>query len=313
MRSRILGWTNDATFVILCSLRLAVVLLGWWSLIGHGRHGLRHAANRGFGCWSKVCSFAPKSFWSRVAGLSERGKGVPMRSNLSRLFVTTCSLGALVASVGCTSTPPDLGEVGTQVQGEGFPPPGILGCTSNMACTMASMISGEAHIAVINASGEVYAWGMDYSGQIGVGTAGRQSCYHQDYGTGTNCRPSPSKVTLPDVATAITAAVTNTAAIVGSEGQIYVWGGLGASVTNTGTTDRTVPARLLASSAAGDYFKGAEAIASSHGLLFALKKHPINPTVNFAQVWTWTTGYPTRVPVGNSPDDCGDEIGRAHV
>ncbi len=99
--------------------------------------------------------------------------------------------------------------------------------------------TGSEHSLALTDSGDIYSWGSNYYGQLGLGTSG----------SGTN-KDTPQKVTVNGVKfTDIAVGVSHSLALTDT-GVLYSWGvneygqlGLGTSGTDT---NKTTPQRIWA-------------------------------------------------------------------
>jgi alpha-tubulin suppressor-like RCC1 family protein len=99
-------------------------------------------------------------------------------------------------------------------------PQAIVGLPTSIT----DVTAGEAHACALASTGDVYCWGANEYGQLGLGTS--------DY----NAHPSAaSKVALPGAATAIAAAGNAECALV--TGGLWCWGSNNSSQLGLGTED----------------------------------------------------------------------------
>jgi alpha-tubulin suppressor-like RCC1 family protein len=124
-----------------------------------------------------------------------------------------------------------------------------------------AIAGGYYHSLAIGNDGKLYAWGINYSGQLGNGTT-----------TGTNANSNPVLVNLPAGVTPNTiAAGYNHSLATGSDGKLYAWGyNVFGQLGNGTTSDSSTPLTIgiaagsgTASIAAGQYYTlGVVSIAS---------------------------------------------------
>ncbi|MCL2824407.1 MAG: hypothetical protein FWD57_10470, partial [Polyangiaceae bacterium] len=199
--------------------------------------------------------------------------------NKRRVFASVCSVWALAAAVGCTSSPPDVkggvpGDLGKQSQADGTPPDTLKDCESNMQCTMMTVNGGEQHVLAMNNAGELWVWGRGVYGQLGLGDYADKS---------TPTRMPDTSVPLPVVA--VSAGAESSIALAGPTASggpwVYNWG------YDYWYGDRATPNRVLASS--GIPFTGAVAVSAGHYHALILDKD--------MQVWGIGDGYWAGTPL----------------
>jgi alpha-tubulin suppressor-like RCC1 family protein/formylglycine-generating enzyme required for sulfatase activity len=152
-----------------------------------------------------------------------------------------------------------LGYTTDPAQGGIATPTPVLGLTSGVS----TIAAGWSHSLAIK-DGIVYAWGYNFSGQLGDGTSG-------------NSRNTPVPVMgLPGEVTAIAAGATHSLAVAGSH--VYAWGDNSQFEVDTfPRTIRTIPVEIDPA-----HVDNIVAVAAGHNVSYALS--------NDGSLWVWGQG-----------------------
>ena len=109
-----------------------------------------------------------------------------------------------------------------------------------------SIAAEGGHALAVDASGAVWAWGVNNNGQLGIGNPGAPNC-----GVPPNnypCRTSPVQVALPGPAVGVGAGDGHSLAVVGDcasgPGAAWAWGANGGQLGDGSTMGRNTPVQV---------------------------------------------------------------------
>jgi len=190
-----------------------------------------------------------------------------MRIDMRWILASTCSLGALIAATGCTSSPPDVGVVDQGDKGAAVEDPedGPLG-TIVQGLDLHRFISvsaGASHSIALKSDGTVWSWGKNAYGEVGDGTTVRVPCPKQVQG-------------LANIKYVSAGYYSQFA--VNTSGEIYAWGSNSSGILGDGGgANRLSPVKITNSSVASNVNR----IVSSPAHTLALVG---------SSVWAWGNG-----------------------
>ena len=150
--------------------------------------------------------------------------------------------------------------------------------------TYLQVSAGHFHSLALGSDGNAYAWGYNYSGQLGNGTS--------SYSRSTPVRvKTPGRKTYPDLPKDFTylqvSAGNDHSLALGSDGNAYAWGWNGyGQLGNNSYRDSTVPVRVRDPAGPADTSKGPQAAQVSGGYRYSLA---LGSDGN-AYAWGWN-GY----------------------
>jgi alpha-tubulin suppressor-like RCC1 family protein/subtilisin family serine protease len=143
--------------------------------------------------------------------------------------------------------------------------------------------AASEHSLALKDDGTVWAWGMNWAGQLGDGTT------TPSYPSG---RPTPVKVSGLSGVTDVSSGSSYSLALK-ADGTVWAWGANGSGVLGDGTyTNRTAPVQV--SGPNGVKLSGVTDVAAGSGHSLAVKGD--------GTVWAWGTNYYGRLGDGTSTD-----------
>lgn len=152
-----------------------------------------------------------------------------------------------------------------------------------------AIAAGGEHALALGADGTVFAWGQNYSGQLGQGQLGQnQIGAHVDNTRWLLPVPvmSSSGTGVLSGITTLAAGYSHSLAIQGTEGTLWSWGsnyfGQLGSDTDLSQVDQPLPVQVR-DATGNSFLVGASAIAGAHGHSVALR-------ASDGTVWAWGNG-----------------------
>ena len=174
-------------------------------------------------------------------------------SALNGQLEVLCSVGIVVAAIGCTSESSEVNELDnlrTVMQAEEMSSSPMVACESRAQCTMPLISGRESNTVALRSDGIVWTWGNNDYGQLG------------DMTTVQKTSPVQVKVTSTTELSNVVAVAAGTYHTVAlrSDGIVWTWGkNDGGQLGNGNTTNSDTPVNVTGLSnivtvAAGDLY-----------------------------------------------------------